>query len=267
MKFKSYLTEAGSSYVIDREDLLFIHNALDKFEKGEVNACFINALVEAIKIVSDGRVKLSAPALKKDLGIGYDGIPPHYSVIHDFLKNKGARSKHEPKLHKLELDITDITETSEVKGELKRGHVVLLSITINDVYWDFFSIISGWRSEHTTKMEMEKYGETLSKEFMDKVHAGIIPYPPINMLKRGRTSVNKHAILVVGYDPTEKVFICKDVLISVGKFSGLFKLDEKFFFNPELGKMVVILHAMGIGIEKESTVKLSKIELPEPDVR
>jgi len=254
------LLELGSAYVIDREDLIFLQKALGRYENNETGACFIGALTQAIKIASDDRVQLSHKHLSRVL----DDVAEkkghrsnsklHYNDVAKTLRKKPIRSNLVSKKHLVDLDLRELHTVDEIRANLKQGLPVIISVEINDLYWDWWSAISGWRNRNQIEVHMKKYNE-ISVDFKRKVKAGIIPYPSPNMIddatENGRDTT--HSIVCVGYDATEKAFICKDVLVKKleVKLSGLFKIEERIFFDKVLRdkKISVVKHVMSLSIK------------------
>lgn len=276
MKFKEFLMEKGSSYIIDRDDLILIHNALDDYKQKDANECFTGAVAEAIKIASDGRIKFNGLELEKIIELVYNSEKSeqdeknveeiHYAEVFDIM-SKNHVITTDGKAFIVDLDITLPENNNEIKAQLKQGNPVIISININDLYWNGFGEISGWRTKNTIADTFKDDLEIdLPNDYLKKIDAGIIPYPTDDMIKimksssRNQSSTN-HAILCIGYDSSEKCYICKDVLVGRGsvKLSGLFKIEEKFFFDKDLGKLSVFLHAMSISINSEKEIDMSEV--------
>lgn len=253
MKLADLLLEK-SSYVIDKKDLVFLSHALDKYEKGASDECFLNALVQAIKIATDGQVKLLMSDLEEILANDHGIVPTlHYVDVKKKLKKNVVTTHDMNKVH-LDLKLKTVKHPSEVIPFLKQGIPVIISININDAFWDSYGAVVGWRTELMIRSTLSKYGDTLPKSYYKKLKAGIIPYPTVEMMDRVTKAGTDifHAILCVGYDAKDKAFICRDNLTKEHrvKFSGLFKVEEQFFWDTELKKrnLAVVRHGLAVDV-------------------
>lgn len=253
--FKTFLNEQlllerGAQNVIDREDLIFLQSALDKYEKGGTNRCFIDAVIEAVRLASDGKIKLNGSQLEELAG---DKNKLTRRKIQDLIKSD--RAPGGDKYHRVKVKFTRLFDLSQIKTSLRKGFPVILVINISDIYWDWFGELAGWRDKYRIEEARRKWGdEALTQEFLEKVGNGIIPFPTDKMIEMQRKKHHiKHSFVTVGYDAGDKALICKDTIVDPGKvkFSGLFKLDEKFIGAPSLHErgIEVIEYMMNVGIE------------------
>lgn len=256
MKLADVLLEK-SQYVIDRDDFIFLHSVLkDKYAKSPIDHCFLNAVVDAIRIVSDGAIKVDHEWLENIMGTS-DRI--HYNDVVKAFSKKAMKSGD--KLLNIDLKLGHVSSAAGIKKVLQGGEAVIVVVQIHDSYWDFFGELSGWRGNSQIQDARDKFGDTITDEFQKKVDSGLIPYPSDAMIDKMNKNRIFHAIVCVGYDAGEKAFICKDNIVKSHqvKFEGLFKLDEKFFFDKKLKSMglAVVHHAISLDAEitKESSIE------------
>lgn len=250
------------SEMFDSNDLTMIMNSIYKIEKmpKRVN-CLVKAVVEAIFILT--KVRLSTRDFDNKAKGGAAKGQESYDKIHpDTLKRvirsgvKTGEEDEDATSVKYDLEIGYVDNVNAIKTVVKSGIPVVLSIIWTDLI--FYPVV--WITRPSQKDRIETYKKMgASQEMLDQVMKHhIVPYPNDEVIKYSKEnpdphSTVKHAILVVGYDAGQKVFICRDFSSLNGEEMGFFKIDERIFFDHKLKA------------EGQSTIELGMvIQVEEP---
>jgi hypothetical protein len=238
--------------VIDTKDLILIKNAINKVERAETRVnCLVKAAAEAIKIITGYKVstrdfdnKAKGSAKKGD--DDYEKIHPNKLKT---VASNGIKINGVDKILHLELNYVSTQE--EIKETVRKGIPVILSIVWTDLI--FYPVVFITRPQQ--KERISSYKELgANDEMLKAVKDGIVPYPNDELIKASKEindphSHVKHAVLVIGYDAAKKCFICRDYSIHNGDENGIFKVDERIFFDKKLKSEGLSTIEMGLVIE------------------
>lgn len=234
-----------NTHVFDDRDLVMIMNSLYKVEKvpTKVN-CLVKAVVEAIYILTGERLSTKDFDTKAKGG-ALKGSDAYEKIHPNTLKNvaKGGVKKGDDDLDpnateiKYDLELGYVHNSEDIKEIVRSGIPVVLSIVWTDLI--FYPVV--WITRPKQKERIQTYKDMgADQEMLDKVmNHHIVPYPNDELIKKSKEIADphsnvKHAVLVVGYDAGQKVFICRDFSIHNGEEMGFFKVDERIFFDEKL---------------------------------
>lgn len=234
------LERIQNTQVIDREDLIMIMNSIYKVEKVPTRVnCLVKAVVEAIYILTGVRLstkdfddKAKGGAVKGS--DAYEKIHPN--KLGDVMRNGVKKEDHDDHV-KYDLSMHLVDTKEEIKSTVRKGIPVVLSIVWTDLI--FYPVV--WITRPKQKERIQVYKDMgADQEMLDRVMKDhIVPYPNDELIKKSKEIADphanvKHAVLVVGYDAGQKVFICRDFSIHNGEEMGFFKVDERIFFDSKL---------------------------------